>query len=569
MNRLFCKHIKREVTSLDGAWRYAACSEDNGEADFSKGLKNAKTVIIPSVWNTEKDLLEYEGAVWYERDFYTEGGTLRFSFGAVMTKATVYLDGELLGEHYGGFCKFHFTKTNVSKGIHRLTVKADNRFDKYSIPHAVVDWYHYGGITRSVEVERLKGITVLYSLLDYTLEENQAECKLRLELYNAKNEKLCDNISVALDGKNVYASKVSLEAYESRTLEVAFSFDNAERWSPDSPRLYTLLTETSSDDLYERVGFRKVEVKEKDILINGKKTVILGVNRHEDHPDFGMAFPASLMGRDLDIIGGMGCNSIRGSHYPNAPIFIDMLDERGMLFWSEIPMWGPGYSEELFRDGDFVKRATDMHREMILEYYNHPSIIIWGIFNETDTTTEAAKEFTKTCYDLLKNEGGNRLVTYATNKLTRDVCLEYCDFISLNVYVGWYEYNEEGFDSWENALETLETYFEKAGVSEKPIVMSEFGAAAIYGHHTFDNLKWTEEYQSELIESCLRLFLVKKGYTGAYIWQFSDIRTAKEAGINRARSYNNKGLLNEYRRPKLAYRTVKNFFETFKKENNM
>ncbi len=205
-----------------------------------------------------------------------------------------------------------------------------------------------------------------------------------------------------------------------------------------------------------------------------------------------------------------------------------------------------------------------MHREMVKEYYNHPSIIIWGIFNETDTTVEATRKFCESCYDFLKAGGGGRLVTFATNKLNKDICLKHCDFISLNLYVGWYDSDEKGFDTWESALDVMDKYFDEVGVSDKPIVMSEFGAAAIYGHHTFDNLKWTEEYQSGLIKSCLELFFNRQGYIGSYVWQFSDIRTAKEAGLNRARSYNNKGLLNEYRRPKLAYGTVKDFYRSLK-----
>ncbi len=560
MNRLFQEHIKRNVTSLDGAWRSVVDKEDIGETlGYEKGLKKTTTSIVPSVWNTEKGMLEYEGVVFYEKEFYTEGGTLRFCFGGVMTECKVFLDGELLGKHYGGFCKFSFTKSEVCCGIHRLTVKVDNRFDDNSIPKALVDWYHYGGIIRGVSVERLSGISVLYSFLDYTINEGSANCSLRAELYNAGNSTITDTLVAFIDGKKVGETEVMLAAYESTTKTIEFDLPSINTWSSESPVLYELRTETSTDDLYERVGFRRIEVKDGSILLNGKRILLKGVNRHEEHPEHGMAFPHSLMGRDLDIIEGMNCNTIRGSHYPNDPVFLDMTDERGLLFWCEVPMWGPDYSERNFSDPFFVNRAMDMHREMVREYYNHPSIVIWGIFNETDTSASATENFAHSCYDFLKSQGGNRLVTFATNQTTKDICLKWCDFISLNLYIGWYDYPDKGFESWESTVKTMRAYFEKVGVADKPVIMSEFGAAAIYGNHTFDNLKWTEEYQAELIKNCLELFY-REGYSGTYIWQFADIRTAREMGLNRARSFNNKGLVNEHRKPKLAYGVVKKFY---------
>ena len=538
--------------------------DENEEGDslgYKNGFSGGHTVIVPSVWNSEISMLEYEGVVWYEKEFYTEGGTLRFSFGSVMTEAKVYLDGELLGEHYGGFCKFSFTKCGVSEGYHKLIVRIDNRFDKYSIPHALVDWYHYGGITRGVEVHRLSGISILYSLLDYTLDSDRADCKIRITLYNAENAEKSDRVSFKLSGKEVASAEVTLSPYEEREISLPFTLDNVKRWSKEEPSLYTILTETATDDLYDKVGFRTLEVKDKKIFINGNELTVLGVNRHEDHPDFGMAFPEVLMLKDLEIIENMGCNTIRGSHYPNDPMFVDMMDERGMYFWSEIPLWGPEYTGELYEDEFFAKRAMDMHKEMVKEYYNHPSIVFWGILNENDTRDEGTRIFTENCYNYLKSEGGNRLVTFATNKINKDICLKNCDFISLNLYIGWYPYKDKGFETWENTLDTMDAYFKEVGVDDKPVIMSEFGAAAIYGHHTFDNLKGTEEYQAKLIADCLNLFLNRPGYSGTLVWQYCDTRTSAEQGLDRARRYNNKGIVNEYRRPKLAYGVIKEYYK--------
>lgn len=554
MIRLFDEHLKRRVTLLDGAWMAEADPRGDGAArGLAESLKNAHRVTVPSVWNTELSMLEYEGVVWYEKQIYTEGGTVRLRFGAVMTAAKVFLDGELLGEHYGGFTEFSFIVRDVAAGVHTLTVAVDNTFDEASIPQPTVDWYHYGGITRSVSLESLSGIAVLGMRLEYSLDKDRASAAAELDLYNADGKDITDTVTLFLDGDGIASEEYTLAAAETRTVRIEnIKISGIERWSPDSPRLYGLIAATSTDDLYDRVGFRTITVCGRDILINGEKVILRGVNRHEEHPDFGMAPPVSVMLRDIEIIEGANCNAIRGSHYPNHPAFLDLLDERGILFWSEIPIWGHGFTPEQLADARIIERGLNMHKEMVREHYNHPSIILWGMHNEIDSNTEAGKNISKIYYEFLKKNGGERLVTYASDRKNDDISMEYCDVISLNQYVGWYD---GVFRDWDHYLDTMEEHFEKNGLV-KPVIMGEFGAAAIYGHHTFDDLKWTEEYQARLISECIERFY-KRGFAGTFVWQYSDVRTSKEMGLNRARSFNNKGIVNEYRRPKLAYGAVK------------
>ena len=289
-------------------------------------------------------LLDYEGAAWYERSFYSDGGTLRFCFGAVMTYAEVWLDGVKLGSHYGGFCAFEFIARGVIPGMHTLTVMVDNSFDADSIPQKGVDWYHYGGIIRSVTVEALEGISILSNRFEYTLSENMktADVRVALELYNASDKAVSDTVFASVAGVR-FDEKIQLNPGESKEIFTkSLEINGFELWSPKSPTLYDLEITTSTDDLFDKVGFRKVEVNEKGVLINGALTEIMGVNRHEEHPYFGFAFPPALMERDIDIAVNMGCNSLRGFHYPNDPLFVDMLDVRGILFWSEIPIWRGG-----------------------------------------------------------------------------------------------------------------------------------------------------------------------------------------------------------------------------------
>ena len=295
MSRLFAQHTLRKVQSLDGAWSFRTDPEDQGEAEnWQVSLPEGKTVMVPSVWNTQLALLKYEGAAWYEKKFFSPGGCLRLCFGAVMTLADVWLDGVKLGSHYGGFCQFDFIVPNAAPGWHTLTVRADNRFDAHAIPMPKVDWYHYGGITRSVSVEQLEGICVLNNRLEYALSEDLSAATARfvLELYNADGEEMTTAVQAQLDGNTVYNGPVTLAANAYAQITTPdFTVSDVRLWNVGQPNLYEIRLTTETDDLIDRTGFRKVEVVGQEIRINGIRHEVRGVNHHEDHPDWGMAFP--------------------------------------------------------------------------------------------------------------------------------------------------------------------------------------------------------------------------------------------------------------------------------------
>ena len=564
MARLFDEHIKRHTRSLNGAWKFKTDKEKRGRAEnWFLGLSDAVTVNVPCVWNTEIGLLGYEGICWYEKSFYFEG-ELRLNFGGVMTECDVWLDGEYVGNHYGGFSEFSFIIPNVKPGEHRLTLMVDNSFNKQSIPQVKVDWYHYGGIVRDIEAEKLCGISILNHRFEYELSDSSssATAYAKIDLYNANDEKTTSKITYTVGDNLIYEQTITLGAKDHLTVTSdKYTLEDIKLWGIGEANLYTVKIESETDDLIDRVGFRKVEVSPEGILLNGKLIEILGVNRHEEHPDFGFAFPSQLMKRDIDIIFDLGCNSIRGSHYPASRKFMDMVDEAGLLYWSEIPIWGWGFSPDALADPVIIERGLEMHREMIKYYYNHPSIIIWGMHNEIHTECEVAIPLTKKYYEFLKSNGGNRIVTYATDKPLNDLCLEYCDIICINKYFGWYE--GDMFE-WDKFIEKFRARRAALGMENKPVIMSEFGAAALYGQHTFDNVPSTEEYQASLLEHTLNLFHNDPMFCGTYIWQFCDIRTCLEAGLNRARGFNNKGILNEQRKPKAAYYKVKELYHSFK-----
>ena len=184
MKRFITEHNKRKAVSLDGLWRFITDKEDRGlSLGYPNGLPaDAKSTYVPSVFASTPTLLGYEGVCWYEKSVYIEKGSVRLHFGAVMTDCTVYLDGKEIGKHYGGFCEFEFLLEIEQTCEHRLVLSVDNRFDAHSIPQEVVDWYHHGGITRSVTLEYLSGVSVLKNHMHYTLSEDLASAEVFFDL---------------------------------------------------------------------------------------------------------------------------------------------------------------------------------------------------------------------------------------------------------------------------------------------------------------------------------------------------------------------------------------------------
>ena len=574
MKRLFNEHEARNVIELSGTWKYKFDADRVGASEgWYNGFTDGETVIVPSCFNNELGKLMYEGPVWYQRKFYTVGGTLMLEFESVMTAATVWLDGNKIGYHYGAFTPFQFVVNNVDCGEHTIVVCADNTIDSKSFPQRYTDWFNYGGIARDAYAHELKGISVLLNHVTYTLSDDlkDAFVSCALELYNASADALTDKVTVKVGDAVVYEAEVTLGGYEKKSVKAdAVKLESITLWDMDNPYLYTVVTSTSTDDLIDKIGFRKIEVKNVDILLNGKSIELLGVNRHEEHPDWGFAFPAKLMKKDLDLIKDLNCNTIRGSHYPNSKIFVDMLDECGILFWSEIPMWGVGFSENALQDPEITDKGFEMHKEMVKFYYNHPSIVIWGLHNEIATYSPYTYPLSEKWSKYLRENGGNRLITHASCHPLRDNDMGFDDIISINIYHGWYRYNgyNGNLGDWNMMVEQFAKRRVENGWEDKPVIMSEFGAAALANFHSpFDSVRWSEEYQRDLLEYTLELFHNTDYMRGTYIWQFTNIRTSPSMDLNRVRYFNNKGIVDEHRNPKAAYFKVKELYGKYSKEN--
>lgn len=563
MSRLFKRHDKRKVFSLDGFWKFKTDISKKGidEKWYQNFPNDCEDMVVPSCWNNELGLYDYEGLAWYMTTFSTVSKNICISFGAVTGQAEVYLDGVRLGEHYGGFTGFDFLVKDLVPGVHALVVAVDNTHDNMNtIPLSKVDWFHYGGIYRSVEIAELGAAWIKNYHIDYKLDAylNNVSLSINLCLESFIPGVATKKLNIYIDGKSYYCENLDVLG-ESSVNITSIELKNIQLWDIGKPNLYNISFEIEDDDITERMGFRQIKVENRKLLLNGREIFVKGVNRHEDHPDWGFAVPLKLMKKDIDIIRNLGCNAIRGSHYPNSEVFLDYLDQQGLLFWEEIPMWG--YPEEPLKNSIILERGLKMHEEMVTRDYHHPCIIIWSMHNEIDTRTQAAYDITKAFTEKVRSLDQTRPLSFASMFPLEDICFPLVDIISVNKYFGWY-YDE--IKTWDIFLKQLNEKQKNEGLENRPIIISEFGAAALYGDSTLEGPKWTENYQEKLLKYTLNLFYDYPGVVGTYIWQYCDMRTAKELELGRARSFNNKGILNEYRKPKLSYWTVQKIYNKIK-----
>ena len=344
-----------------------------------------------------------------------------------------------------------------------------------------------------------------------------------------------------------------------------FIVPNPRQWSPENPVLHTFRIQTEDDSIETAFGLRVIDWKNGILSLNGHPLKLVGYNRHDSHPNFGYAMPDSMVYADLCRIRRQGCNFIRGSHYEQSEFFLTACDRLGLLVWEEPLAWGNRESNVL--DPQFCERQISQTAEMIRRDYNHPCILLWGFMNELDSHLESARPLIRRLVDTVHAEDPTRPATFATNKRKSDVCLDLVDVISLNLYPGWADEPSpvSGLPSVEPTLQEMSDFISGSSLCHKPYIISEIGASAIRGDCS--GVRWSEEYQAELIEIAVLHALRNPRCSGISLWQFCDTKTYIQGRARaRPRGFNDKGLLDEYRRPKLVWRKMTEIMRKFQEE---
>lgn len=551
MIRTFRQHTVRPQQELTGKlWHFTPLQGERAGEAFP--------VPTPSCWETYPGFGLYRGEGRYETRF-AGSGNLRIECKGVSHTATVWLDGEQIAAHYNAYTAFHAVAKDVSAGGHTLAIVADNRFSEQSALHVPNDYMSYGGISRPVVLEQIGDAFIEYVHVTPAKKDGVWHVHVRACVHALKSAPVLLRVRIA--EKELVFDAQSLPEGE-RIFEGDMCFSDVTAWSPEAPVLYTVTATLERegvpfDDLIDRFGFREVAVSGKNILLNGAPLTIKGVCRHEDHPQYGCALPFAAMAYDLALIRDLGANSVRTAHYPNDEVFLDLCDELGILVWEE--NHARGLSLEQMQNPNFERQALGVTREMVTQHYNHPSIYIWGILNECASDSA----YGKTCYQeqfaCIRALDRSRPCSFASCKFKTDICFGLPEVVSYNIYPKWYHDTPAG-EYLADLYDWVQRETEGAG---KPFLVTEIGAGGLYGCRSPYATKWSEEFQAKTLREQLEAVLSFEDCAGVYTWQFCDTPISEEWWGGRPRTMNNKGVVDEYRRPKLCYEVVKELFHKF------
>ena len=516
----------------------------NGLWNFS--FENDKTIKmpVPGCFDAAGEYFSKRGKAAYWRDVEC-GGYSELHLEGLGLRAEIFWDEQKIGEELTAYTPLTIRFDAGKKGVHTLKIVCDNTIEE--IPESefrrFYDFYGFGGIYRDVTLRELPETSFAYVKV-IPVDPFAGKVQLHIELDGPEkpvSAKLSDGSHMDFPGAG----------------DFEFTVKNPKLWSPGEPNLYTLELTCGEDFYSTRFGLRSIESKNAKLYLNGKELNLVGVNRHDVHPLTGAAMPYEQLQKDMQMIKAEGMNFIRGSHYPQSTHMLDLADELGLLVWDETLGW-ENPVDSLTND-EFIRRQKAALKRMIRNSINHPSIVFWGFLNEAITDDENARRCVAELTATVKEEDSSRPVTFATMMSNRDKCLDLVDIIAFNTYPGWYNGTYTFFDA--NIVKTeLDRLIEFAKstpeLADKPVIISEIGAAALSGDHS--GRRWSEEYQSQLIIATLELIRQDPRYSGVLFWQFCNSQVDDNGRIMmRPRGYNNKGLVDEYRKPKLAWTELK------------
>ncbi|MFC5468507.1 glycoside hydrolase family 2 protein [Cohnella suwonensis] len=564
MERMYKNHAVRESVTLDGLWDFALANDRTTTTDT---LTFDYRLMVPGCWETHPSLRTYRGMGVYRRQVRMErSGPIRLEFKGVSHTASVIWDGVEVASHYNAYTAFQVIVPFAEAGEHELVVWVDNSFGEHSSLHVPNDYYTYGGLIRPVVMESLNGPFVERIAFSPSGKIGAWRGMLEAEIINPDGEAREIRAEAELAGKKIAWGPIRMEPGQSLKLDWDGDVPGVREWSPKSPQLYDLNVlvyvdgdERASDDLIERVGFRTISTDDGRIQFNGEDIVLKGFNRHEDHPMAGASLTPSLMIQDIDLMLDMGANMVRTSHYPNDERFLDLCDERGLLVWEE--NHARGLSIEQMRNPNFIGQCEEVNREMVNQHYNHPCIVLWAILNECASDCEEGRVHYKRQLEQIRSLDSTRPLTFASHHRANEICFDLADIVSFNLYPGWYSDEDPG-----QLCDLARGWADAKGGAGKPMIMSEFGADGYYGMRDPSRVRGTEERQADIIEANLAAYTARPYLSGMLIWQFCDCRVTEGTGwlITRAGTQNSKGIVDRYRRPKLAYAVAKKYYSLIK-----
>jgi beta-glucuronidase len=569
----------RSHLSLNGRWSYIVDPYENGYYDYrhmpfdasqsGKGgfyedrkpkdktdwveydFDRSPTMKVPGDWNSQAEKLQlYEGTIWLRQVFASEprpGKHYVLSFGAVNYEAHVYLNGKKLGMHKGGFTPFQFDVTGMlNKGRNVVVVKADNTRHPDEIPTVNTDWWNYGGITRDVLLAELPASYIA----DYKVQLAKGDAR-RIEGYvQVAGDAKAQKVSIAIPEAGIRTT-VQTDANGRAAIDIPAG--RLDYWSPESPKLYAVELSAGEDKVRDRIGFRTIETRGQDILLNGKSVFLRGISIHDENP----LIPGRLRGQGdmrmlLQWAKEMNCNYVRLAHYPHSEEMIRLADEMGLMVWAEVPV----YWTISWNNPDTYANASAQLTDLIVRDKNRASVVIWSVGNETPVSAPR-NAFMGKLAGTARALDNTRLVAAALeiqrkgNDITvEDPLADQIDLVSFNEYAGWY---------WASNAEMLNYRFDIK--YDKPVMITEFGADALGGYHADADTRWSEEYQDTLYRNQFKMLAGIPGLRGLTPWILVDFRSPRRQHPYFQDGWNRKGLISDDGKKKQAFWTMKNYYD--------
>ena len=540
----------REIISLNENWTLS----------FPKGDHATEQVNLPHTWNAV-DGNDGNGSYLRTTGVYTrtftapkqprEGGRTYVEVLAAALNSTVKVNGQVATTHEGGFSIFRADVTDLChEGENELTIEVSNE-DTPSMYPSSADFTFYGGLYRGVN---LISVPDAHFDLDYyggpgmmvtpvPTEDGGANFTIKSFVTNP-----ADDLTVMYSIEDCFGREVASAVRGSADTEVTIYVPDAQLWSMDEPNLYTVIATMQRnneevDEIAANVGVRSFKVTpDEGFSINGVPTPLRGVSRHQDRVFEGNALTAEEHYDDAMLIKELGANTIRLAHYQHSQDFYDACDEIGFAVWAEIPFIS------VFKKGEGAhKHVMEEMKELIIQNYNHPSIMFWGISNEI-LIGGISQELVDTHHDLeklCKELDPTRLTTIAHVSTTpvNGPMHHITDLESYNHYFGWYGGKMEQNGPW------LDQFH-----AEHPdicIGISEYGCEGIINWHsnTPQCKDYTEEYQALYHEHMAQVFEDRPWVWASHVWNMFDFGCAarNEGGVS---GRNNKGLITMDRKTK-------------------
>jgi beta-glucuronidase len=561
----------RKTISLDGEWKMIVDPYESGFYDYryqpsANGyFKNAKpknkselieydfdksaSLKVPGDWNTQSDqLFFYEGTVWYKKsfDYQRQGNTRLFVyFGAANYFADVYLNGEKIGQHEGGFTPFNFEITRLVRDTGNfLVVKVDNKRRRDAVPTLMTDWWNYGGLTRNVKLVETPATFVH----DYFIQLRKGT-RNRVSGWVKLNGDKRNQVRVVIPEAGINRS---FTADANGFAAIDFNAD-LKLWSPEDPKLYDVSIEAEGDQVRDQIGFRSIETRGAEILLNGRPIFLRGICMHEEAPFRGGRAHSR---EDAQMLLGwareLGANFVRLAHYPHNEFTIREADRLGILLWSEIPV----YWTILWENPATLENARNQLSEMIARDKNRAAVVIWSVANETPLS-EPRLTFLRNLVSHARSLDPGRLISAAmerhyvndTTQMIDDPLGEFLDVLGCNEYVGWYD----GLPAKADRLEWKTKY-------DKPLIMSEFGGDALFGHHGDPLTRWTEEYQESIYEHQIGMLKKIPFLRGTAPWILTDFRSPRRPLPGIQDYWNRKGVVSNRGEKKKAFYVLQRWY---------